>query len=122
MSPKCPQVGTACHDTMGRGGTTWRATAACHPQGITSGTPPRSPSCQAPCGAGGQGSCGAPVPNTVTVPVRETKARLLTAGEEQHSALLSPASKRVYSSCINLGAREEEEGRGTEGLIFPIEG
>lgn len=38
-----------------------------------------------------------------TTLARGTKARLLTAGEERLSALLSPVSKRVYSSRVNLG-------------------
>lgn len=66
---------------------------------------------------------GVPCPQ-LTPCRRGTKARLLTAGEERLSALLSPASKRVYSSRINLGDRGGGGGGQGDvgGYIVPIEG
>jgi len=65
---------------------------------------------------------GSDVSPVNTAPARERGAALLSAGEERLSALLSPARQRVYSSRINLGSGEEEEGRVTGRLIFPSEG
>lgn len=52
------------------------------------------------------------------VPARETKAALLTAGEERLRALLSPASNWVYSLCINLGDRGGGGGQGMGDSFF----
>lgn len=38
MSPISPQMGRACHDATGRGGTAWRVTPEVSPPGSRSGS------------------------------------------------------------------------------------
>lgn len=132
--PRCPQMGTACHDTGGQRCHRVASNRCVSPNRHVSPSPRRrlrddtpGPILLGPIGSRGlrraRGRSGSAVSPANTVPARETKARLLTAGEERLSALLSPASQRVYSSCINLGDRGGGggQGGGGGGLIFPIE-
>lgn len=129
MSPKRPQNG---HSGLA---TTPRAEVApcgVKPSRVTpEASPPRCrprvPSCRVPRGAGGlrrpRCCAGSATSPANTVPARETKARLLTAGEERLNALLSPASKWVYSLRIKLGGpgrRRRVGGRGTGCSFFPL--
>lgn len=125
MSPRCPQNGHSRLATTPRAEVVPRGVK---PSRVTpEASPPRcrpgDPSCRVPCGAGGlrrpRCCAGSATSPANTVPARETKARLLTAGEERLNALLSPASKWVYSLHIKLGGTgEEEEGRGTGDRVF----